>query len=54
MKTKPCEYCHRLPLHAGGCNVLCFRGGWIGRIFLSMEAMRIGTKLLNEKNANKK
>ena len=48
MKNKPCEYCHRLPLRAGGCNILCFKGGWVGRWYLSMELMRISLEQLKE------
>ena len=24
IKDLACDYCHRLPLHAGGCRVSCF------------------------------
>ena len=53
--TKPCEYCHRLPLHAGGCKPTCIIGGWIGRTISaivmlehSLDAMKTLSESLNK------
>lgn len=49
MKTKPCEYCHRLPLHAGGCSSECIINGRFGKSIFALEIMKMQIKLLKDK-----
>ncbi len=46
--NEPCDYCHRLPLRAGGCNLMCIKGGWIGRMCFNLEIMKRTNKIASE------
>ncbi len=48
MKDKACDFCHRLPLHAGGCNLFCIKGGCIGRLMLSIEMVRLAREIFEK------
>ncbi len=53
-KTKPCDYCHRLPLRAGGCNLLCIKGGWKEKpLMIEIELDKQLLKLAKKTGENK-